>query len=987
MSPILADQKGYASLPMAKHSGAHKDRLISANDARAAVFSAGDVSHHGAGASEVEPSDASLTSPLAMADATPSMAQYLEIKAANPDSLLWYRMGDFYELFFEDAVAASQALSIVLTKRGRHQGHEIPMCGVPVHRADEYLQRLIRKGFRVAVCEQLEDPAEARKRGAKAVVKRDVVRLVTPGTITEEALLDAKSRNYLTAMFRQTPVQVPLLSAQTRIALASIDISTGEFELCDLSGTDLVGELVRLAPGEVLAADEVLADAALRHWIDVAGGAATPIPSAYFDSAAGERDLKAGLGVIDLAGFGAFSRAELAAVGALLKYIDITQLGRKPVLRRPQRSGPGATLVIDAATRANLELVKAASDMKSATLLSAIDRTVTGAGARALQARLSAPLADVAAITARLDTVGYLVSNRRLLDDVRQLLKSTPDLARALPRLGFGRGGPRDLASVRDALQAAGRCHAAIAAADDGLGFSAPLADIAAALVAPPAQLADLLSRALGDDLPLLRRDGGFIRSGYSAELDAARRLRDDSRIVMAELEHRYIEQTGIKGLKVRHNNILGFYVEVTQLNAKPMLSAPLSDTFRHRQTMANAVRFSTVDLLDIEGRIASATDRALNLELDIFTDLAGRIAKCDDVLGGVATALANLDCFASLASYAIEQGCVRPTIDDSLTFEIVGGRHPVVQQALAKAQAGTFIENDCCLGRWRPPSLSEFSDSSDDEKDARIWLVTGPNMAGKSTFLRQNALIVVLAQMGSFVPAKSAHIGLVDRLFSRVGASDDLARGRSTFMVEMVETAAILNQASDRSLVILDEIGRGTATFDGLSIAWATVEYLHDIIKPRALFATHYHELTALARLLPGVANVTMDVTDWRDEIVFLHKVKAGAANRSYGIQVAKLAGLPEQVIARARHVLAKLEKADRRGRDGRGELDELPLFSAVRPMSAPSSKCTTAIEQAVAALRPDELTPRSALDKLYELKALVSAEPVPDAKQRSDR
>lgn len=964
---------------MAKHSDAKIDRSIAPDAPRPA-----DVSHPAM--DSPKHATKSLTADASGADATPSMAQYLEIKAANPDSLLWYRMGDFYELFFEDAVAASRALSIVLTKRGRHQGSEIPMCGVPVHRADEYLQRLIKQGFRVAVCEQLEDPAEARKRGAKAVVKRDVVRLVTPGTITEEALLDARARNFLTALYRQTPGETPILHEASRVALASLDISSGEFEICDVGGTDLVGELVRLAPRELLAADDVLDDAALKHWIGVSGGVSTPIPTAYFDGSAGQRDLKSRLGVADLSGIGDFSRGELCAIGALLKYVDITQLGRKPVLQRPKRTGGGATLVIDAATRANLELIRSSSDDKSATLFGAIDRTVTGAGSRELQARLAAPLVEPAIINRRLDTVAYLIAHRRLIDDVRTELKSAPDLARALPRLGFGRGSPRDLANVRDALTAAANCLGIIGQANDGLGNDPkecpqPLAAIAAALGAPPAELRHVLMSSLADDLPILRRDGGFIRRGFNAELDTARDLRDDSRAVMAALESRYVDETGIKGLKVRHNNILGFYVEVTQLHAKPLLLPPLNEVFKHRQTMANAVRFSTAELLDIEGRIASASERALALEQDIFIDLSDRIVANSDVLGRTANALAELDCYAALAQVAIEQNMVRPTVDESVTFDVVGGRHPVVQQALARMQSAAFIENDCCLGC----ADTRADENGADARQARIWLVTGPNMAGKSTFLRQNALIAVIAQMGAYVPAQSAHIGVVDRLFSRVGASDDLARGRSTFMVEMVETAAILNQATHRSLVILDEIGRGTATFDGLSIAWATVEFLHDRIKPRALFATHYHELTALSRLLTGVANVTMEVTEWRDEIVFLHKVKPGAADRSYGIQVAKLAGLPADVITRAREVLAKLEKADRRARDGKAALDDLPLFAAPRPVSGARDDAVgnrqSAVEQALAAIRPDELSPRAALEKLYELQALLPS----DAKHSS--
>ncbi|WP_052699133.1 DNA mismatch repair protein MutS [Hyphomicrobium sp. 99] len=919
-------------------------------------------------AAEVSHSDGE---PAVSYEATPSMAQYLEIKAANPDSLLWYRMGDFYELFFEDAVTASEALSIVLTKRGKHRGQDIPMCGVPVHRADEYLQRLIKKGYRVAVCEQLEDPAEARKRGAKAVVKRDVVRLVTPGTLTEEALLDAKTSNYLTAVFVPKPSSQGSEGAESRVALASLDISTGEFEVAEISALDLAGELIRLAPSEVLAGDNLLSDQTFTRAIEYSGGKTTPIPSAYFDSAAGARDLKACLGVTDLAGFGTFSRHELASIGAVLKYVDLTQMGQKPLIRAPRRAG-SASLFIDAASRASLELVKSSSGDKSSSLLGAIDRTITGAGARELLARISSPLTDPAAIEARLDAVGCLLANRILLDDIRFRLRGTPDLARALPRLSFGRGGPRDLAAVRDAIEAASECAELLSETKGSLSLAPELQSIRTRLTGVPASLNTALRNALVDDPPLLKRDGGFVKDGYNRDLDTARELRNDSRRVMAELETRYIEETGIKTLRVRHNNILGFYIEATQLNAKPLLSPPLSERFKHRQTMANAVRFSTAELLETEGQIASASERALSLEQEIFATLAQDIGAASETLGRAAAALAELDVYAALASLALEQGYVRPVTDQSPAFEIRGGRHPVVQQALAKSDGPAFIENDCVLGKGG----ADAPPGSDELPDARIWLVTGPNMAGKSTFLRQNALITVMAQMGSYVPARSAHIGIVDRLFSRVGASDDLARGRSTFMVEMVETAAILNQATERSLVILDEIGRGTATFDGLSIAWATVEYLHGVTKARALFATHYHELTALARRLHGIANVTMDVTEWHDTIVFLHKVKPGAADRSYGIQVAKLAGLPDTVVTRARQVLERLEKADRRPRVDNEGIDDLPLFSAARPTGAAAAKEPSAVEKLLIGMHPDELSPKAALEKIYELKALAEAQ-----------
>jgi DNA mismatch repair protein MutS len=901
-------------------------------------------------------------------EASPSMAQFLEIKAANPDCLLWYRMGDFYELFFDDAVTASAALGIVLTKRGKHQGQDIPMCGVPIHRADEYLQRLIRAGHRVAVAEQLEDPAEARKRGSKAVVRRDVVRLVTPGTLTEDALLDAKARNYLTALFLGGSAggaggKVP---AEATLALASLDISTGEFEVGEVKGADLPGELTRLSPSEVILSDALFGDAWLKRWIELAGAAATPVPAAYFDSLAGEAALKQQLKVAELGGFGDFARAELAAVGALLKYVELTQIGRRPILRPPRKSGSDSLLLIDAASRASLELTRSTAGEKQGSLLGAIDRTVTGAGARELAGRLASPLRDPRQIESRLDAVGFLIDQESLREALRDSLRSAPDLARAVSRLAFARGSPRDLGAVRDALGIAARVLELLAGDGDGMGLPAELSRISVRLGSVADDLHAALAGALVDDPPHLRCDGGFVREGFKPELDEARRLKEDSRGVMAGLEATYIERTGVKSLKVRHNNILGFYIEVTQANAKPLLEGKLAGEFRHRQTMANAVRFSTPELIETEGRIASATERALSLEQEVFTELSEAVQREERGLSEIAAALAELDATAGLAELARHEGYTRPIVDGSEAFEIRGGRHPVVEQALASAKAGPFIENDCVLGRAEPSGAEE------EVEGGRIWLVTGPNMAGKSTFLRQNALIVVLAQMGSYVPARSATIGAVDRLFSRVGASDDLARGRSTFMVEMVETAAILNQASRRSLIILDEIGRGTATFDGLSIAWATVEFLHEVVGARTLFATHYHELTALGRRLPDVANVTMDVREWHDEIVFLHKVKPGAADRSYGIQVAKLAGLPATVLGRAREVLALLEKSDGRKSARNDTLDELPLFAVTRAQAPPVPSGPSAVDKAVDELNPDDMTPRSALDALYRLKSL---------------
>jgi len=891
--------------------------------------------------------------PEAAARVTPMMEQYIEIKAANPDCLLFYRMGDFYEMFFDDAEVASRALGIMLTKRGKHLGNDIPMCGVPIERSDEYLHRLIALGHRVAVCEQLEDPAEARKRGAKSVVRRDVVRLVTSGTLTEDSLLDARRNNYLLALARSRAS-----AGDDRFALAWIDISTGEFCVAECDRATLAAEVARVEPGEIIVSDAFYADTELAPYLRSLP-ALTPLPRDVFDGATAERRLAGFFGVATTASFGAFSRVELIAAAAAVTYVERTQLGKHPPLSPPAREAAGATLAIDQATRGNLELVRTLSGDRRGSLLSAIDRTATAAGSRLLAQRLAAPLTDPVEIAHRLDAVAVFVNDSAARSDLRAGLKAVPDLARALSRIVVGRGGPRDLAAIRDGIIAAAEFSARLAAVSEA---PRDITQAIAALRRPDAGIAIELQRALADELPAFRRDGGFVRTGFEPALDEARALRDESRRVVAALQMRYAETTGVRALKIKHNNVLGYFVDVSTQHGDKLLAAPLNATFIHRQTTAGQVRFTTTELGELEAKIANAADRALALELEIFDRLAAQIATASIAIKEAAAALAALDVATALAALAVERDYVRPEVDRSLAFAISGGRHPVVEQALV-AGGGPFVANDCDLS---PPS---------EAKAGRIWLITGPNMAGKSTFLRQNALIAVLAQMGSYVPARSAHIGVVDRLFSRVGAADDLARGHSTFMVEMVETAAILNQAGERALVILDEIGRGTATYDGLSIAWATIEHLHESNRCRALFATHFHEMTALAAKLTRLHNATMRVKEWQGDVVFLHEVVAGAADRSYGIQVAKLAGLPPTVIERAKVVLAQIEAEDRTS-PTRRLIDDLPLFAAARP-AAPAPQvdtALTAIVEALAALHPDEMSPRDALEALYALKAKLS-------------
>jgi DNA mismatch repair protein MutS len=876
--------------------------------------------------------------PSEFSDATPMMAQYLAIKAEHADYLLFYRMGDFYELFFADAARASEALDIALTKRGRHQGEEIPMCGVPVHAAEAYLEKLIRKGYRVAVCEQTEDPAEAKKRGAKSVVRREVVRLVTPGTLTEDALLVARAANILAALGR----------AGNDFALAAADMSTGSFSVCALGADDVATELARLSPRELLVPDSLLNDETLAPALKALGPALSPLPSIRFDSGAGERALKNHYGVASLDGFGNFGRAEISAAGAAIAYLELTQKGKRVALSPLARTAAKNFMGIDAATRRNLELNETLSGQRSGSLLSVIDQTVTAAGGRELGQRLAAPLTDVKAIARRQDAVAHFANDSELRRIMRETLRRAPDIARALARLSVERGGPRDLAALRDGIKCARSLRDTLKSVS---GEAEDARDALVEALAATSQLSGRLEFLLVEEPPYLTRDGGYIKSGVHAPLDEVRALRDESRRVIAGLEARYRQDSGVAGLKIKHNGVLGYFIETTPQHADKLQSGAARELFRHRQTIGSAVRFSTDELATLASRISQAAEQSLALERALYDEMTALALANGEHLSRIAGALAVLDVASALGELAIAKNYVRPKIDTSLNFKIVRGRHPVVEAALASEHAGAFVPNDCDLS----PGAR-----------GRLWLVTGPNMAGKSTFLRQNALIALLAQAGSFVPAESAHIGIVDRLFSRVGAGDDLAAGRSTFMVEMVETAAILNQATEKSLVILDEIGRGTATYDGLAIAWAAAEHLHEASRSRALFATHYHEMTALASRLDAFACVTMRVREWNDTIVFLHEVTPGAADRSYGIHVAKLAGLPPAVIARAESVLRALEEG-REGHKPLARIDELPLFGAAAPK--PESKISAA-ENMLKSVEPDALSPKDALELIYALK-----------------
>ncbi|KPP82032.1 MAG: DNA mismatch repair protein MutS [Oceanicaulis sp. HLUCCA04] len=888
------------------------------------------------------PSDiASRTFPSADG-ATPMMAQFLSLRAQVPaEALLFYRMGDFYELFFDDAVRAAAALDITLTKRGEHQGEPIAMCGVPVHNAQVYLSRLIRAGFKVAIGEQVEDPAEAKKRGSKSVVERAITRIVTPGTLSEDDLLDARQSNRLAALAR---------GAAGDLALAFADISDGSFGSVRLEAGDIEAELAALHPAELL----VLDDDARTLAPVLPGTTITARPKAKFEAGSAERRLKAHFGAASLDGFGDFSKAELGALGCLLDYLELSQAGAAPKLAPPRHFEAGGWLAIDPAARASLEIERTLQGQRKGSLLDAIDCTVTAPGARLLAEQLSRPSAHRNEIEARLDAVEYLHDNAPLRDRLRDCLKSAGDPARALSRLCLERGGPRDLLALARALKEGERINAAFART----GSDTPPAALSGALEALSlsarpdlAKLVEDVSRALVDEPPLFAREGGFVAGGWDPALDELRTLKDQSRRVVAGLQKTYADQTGIAGLKIKHNHVLGYFIEVSARHGDAMMGV---EPFIHRQTMANAVRFATPELGELESKIASAASRAIALELEIFARFRDRVEGLAEAVRAAGEALAALDVWAGAAHWAVEAGACRPRFTDGKDLIIEAGRHPVVERALARTGEARFTPNDCQL----------------DGKGAaahRLLLVTGPNMAGKSTFLRQTAIIVIMAQAGLFVPARTVTLGLVDRLFSRVGAADDLARGRSTFMAEMIETAAILNQATPKSLVILDEIGRGTSTWDGLSIAWATVEHLHAVNRCRALFATHYHELTRLADELDGTGNVSLKAREWKGELVFLHEVGSGPADRSYGVEVAKRAGLPEAAVRRAQSILSKLES------DGSpaAALAELPLFSTQAPTAPP--KPSKALER-LRSIDPDALTPREALEALYALKSLAS-------------
>lgn len=892
--------------------------------------------------------------------ATPAMGQYIKIKRQYPDCLLFYRMGDFYELFFEDAVTASGALGLTLTSRSKSEGRNIPMCGVPFHAYEIYLARLIRMGYKVAICEQTEDPKEAKKRGSGAIVNRDVLRVVTPGTITEENLLDAKRSNYIASVYIRSKA----------VCVSWIDISTGAFfterqEIDKVPPQVLIStSLARLSPAELLIEDRLLGMPDFYALLGEYKNKLSPRSKTLFNLESATKTLIKAYKIETMESFGDYSKEELISAGVLLEYIQSTQKGQLPRLEMPKQIKSSDIMEIDAATRRSLELLTPAGS-SSLSLLKVIDKTVTGNGARLLADRLAAPLTDTREINNRLDAVSFFLDNPTVRQRLRQILHKCPDMKRAIQRLSVNRGGPRDLHDLASALKLIPLIqetilHFATFQADSVYSEAPEVLRTSAVTFFDHSLLADEIANTLlenRDDLPALVRNGNFIRPGANGTLDYLRNIREESANKCQELIQEYSKEIGVSGLKIKNNSVIGYFVEVPAKVAGKLFE---NKKFIHRQSVSTAVRFTTCELSELENTVNSSLEKAQQTELELYNELTAHVLAQADMICRSAEKIAEFDVAAALAELAAESGYVRPVIDNSLDFDVYDGRHPVVEYVIKHDGEGSFIGNNCIL----------------NYDTDRIWLLTGPNMAGKSTFLRQNALIAIMAQMGSFVPARSAKIGVVDKVFSRVGASDDLARGRSTFMVEMVETAAILNRASERSFVILDEIGRGTATFDGLSIAWAVVEQLAEINKCRTIFATHYHELTKLHKRLDGLSLHCMRIKEFDGDVVFMHEVIEGAADRSYGIHVARLAGLPHLTIKRAEQVLATLEE-EKQNKILSAVEDDLPLFSALRTniQETPVLISKSEMEEELEQLDVDSLSPREALNKLYELKSLLNS------------
>lgn len=829
---------------------------------------------------------------------TPMLQQYIDIKEKYADYLLFFRMGDFFELFFEDALTASKALDIVLTKRGKkNDGDDIPMCGVPVHAYESYLNKLVRQGFKVAICDQTETPEQAKKRGGyKAIVNREVIRIITPGTVTEENLLESKSSNYLLCAF----------DTKDKLVLAYSDISTGEFYVRRVKKQNSIAEILKIGASEVILPEHLLEESNFREFFNNNPKLITSFNKGYFESKRAERKIKSFYNIVTLEGVGFFDKAEISAIGGLLEYIEITQIDKKPKLSYPEKRDEKKHLELDLATINNLEIFKNTEGDKKFSLCNSIDNTVTALGSRGLQKLLKNPFAEKSEIERRLDAVEFFNKNLQLSSNLKEILQEFADVERILSRVYLGRANPRDMVSLKNSIFASLNIKSEFFNFGDekpsnirNLFENIPTLD----------ELYIILNQALSEEAPYGLNDGGIIKGGFNPKLDSYRNARQSAELEKEALQQKYIEQTGINNLKIKENNVIGMFVEVTANNADKIPSH-----FIHRQTLATNVRYTTDELREIENELINAKTYSIALEKEIFEELRVKIIAEADRLIQICNIVSELDIFINFALLALANDYVKPTITTDNKVDIKNGRHPVIESFINynnNRDINEFIPNDLVLN-----------------KGDNLWLLTGPNMSGKSTFLRQNALIIIMAHIGCYVPAESAEIGITDRIFSRVGASDNLAKGHSTFMVEMVETATILNNATARSFIILDEIGRGTATFDGVSIAWSVLEYIATNIKACTLFATHYHELTELEKQVPALSCHRTKISEFEGEVIFQHKIEQGAASDSYGIHVAKIAGLPVEVTARADKILSILQ-ARNKGNAIEVITEELPLFS----------------------------------------------------------
>jgi DNA mismatch repair protein MutS len=884
-----------------------------------------------------------------MTDLTPLMKQYREIKRQHLDAILFFRMGDFYEMFDQDALTASKVLEITLTARNKSKGIETPLCGFPYHAVDGYIAKLIRRGFKVAICEQVEDP-----KLAKGIVKREVIRVVTPGTVLDSNLLDAKDNNYLSSLY----------PSKDGFGLAFLDISTGEFFMAEVEGADNLSELdtllSRFTPREVVLPEGHQLDAGLSSLLKQYTQAINTYDDRTFDMDSALRTLLDHFKIASLDGFGCSGMKDgVSAAGAALRYIEETQKTGLSNIRQVKPFLAQAYMVLDATCQRNLELIKNSFDGSSkGTLLSVLDNTITSMGGRKLREWLLNPLMDAREIEQRLDAIGEFKDGHQLRAGLRTELKSIYDLERLISRVSLAAANARDLLALKQSFTVLPRVKDALSKCESRLVFdmTATWDDLQDAF--------QLIDNAIHDDPPHTLREGRLIKKGHDQELDGLRSLSSEGKGFIAAIESRERERTGIGSLKVSYNRVFGYYIEVTKTNL-----ANVPRDYIRKQTLANAERFITPELKEYEEKVLGAEEKILELEFRLFQRVREALAAETVRIQDMARKLAVLDCLASLAEVAARNNYTRPAILDSDTLRITEGRHPVIEQLSLEER---YMPNDTLL----------------DCEENQLLIITGPNMAGKSTYMRQVALITLMAQMGGFVPAQETQIGLVDRIFTRVGASDFLSRGQSTFMVEMNETANILNNATDRSLIILDEIGRGTSTFDGISIAWAVAEHIHTKLRSRTLFATHYHELTELALTMDRVKNYTVAIKEWNDQIIFLRRVVEGGADKSYGIQVARLAGLPQSVINRAKEVLANLEQAEfnelgepvavsksgtkeavKAGREaaeptqGMSPEPQLGLFASDAGM----------LFKEISELNLDSMTPLDAMNKLHELKKKV--------------